>query len=114
MPRNRDETLLHAVGQRVAEVRKAQGWTQERLSEAVGLQAISLSRLENGARALSLSTLARIADVLEVGLGDLLDVERPMPAPTKLPGETELLRLFRGLDEEQRDLVVRLTRDVAK
>jgi len=95
-------------------VRKAQGWTQERLSEAVGIEAISLSRWETGTRALSLSTLALIADVLEVSLGDLLDIERPVPETDKLPGEVELLQLFRGLDAERRDLLLRLARDLAK
>ena len=114
MPRNRDETLLRAVGQRVAQARKAQGWTQERLSEAVGIEAISLSRWETGTRALSLSTLALIADVLEVGLGDLVDVERPVPELHRPPGEAELMQLYRSLDEERRDLVIRLVRDVAR
>jgi len=114
MPRSRDQELLLAVGQRVGRVHREQGWTQERLAEAIGLQAISLSRLENGARALSLSTLARIADALEVGLGDLLDVERPLPEVDRLPGEAELLQLFRGLDDEKRELLLRLARDVAK
>ncbi len=114
MPRSRDQELLLAVGQRVGQIRREQGWTQERLAEAIGLQAISLSRLENGARALSLSTLARIADALEVGLGDLLDVARPLPQVDRIPGEAELVQLYRGLDEERRDLVVRLAKDVAK
>lgn len=114
MPRSRDEELLRAVGQRVGQIRREQGWTQERLAEAIGLQSISLSRLENGSRALSLSTLGRIADALEVSLGDLLDVERRVPQVDRLPGETELVQLFRSLDDEKRDLAVRLVRDVAK
>ena len=114
MPRSRDEELLRAVGQRVGEIRRGQGWTQERLAEAIGLQPISLSRLETGQRALSLSTVALIADALEVSLGDLLDVERPLPLTDKLPGEAELLGLYRGLDDEKRALLLRLARDVAR
>ena len=114
MPRSRDRKLLGAIGQRVGQMRRDRAWTQERLSEAIGIQAISLSRLETGSRALSLSTLALLADALEVGLGDLLDVDRPVPQVDRLPGEAELIQVFRGLDDEKRELLLRLARDVAR
>ena len=114
MPRHRNQELLRAIGRRVAEARQARGWTQATLAEAVGIEPISISRQETGQRALSLSTLAVMAGALEVSLGDLLDVDRPIPPSGKLPGEAELLHVYRGLDEEQRDLLLRLAKDVAK
>lgn len=114
MPRHRDQELLQAIGRRVAEVRKDRGWTQATLAEAVGIEPITLSRQETGQRAMSLSTLSVLAGALEVGLGDLLDVERSLPPTDRLPGETEMLQLFRGLDAERRDLLLRLAKDVAK
>jgi transcriptional regulator with XRE-family HTH domain len=114
MPRRRDEALLVKVGRRVAEVRRARGWTQERLAEALGVGPVTLSRLETGHRALSLSTLAGIAGALEVTLGDLLDVETRLPAPRREPGEQELLGLYRGLARADRDLLLRLAREVAR
>lgn len=112
MPKRRDHDLLRLVGQRVANARKDRGWTQEALSEAIGIEAVSLSRLETGDRALSLSTLARIADALGVGLGDLLDVQRDTPAPEHAPDEAELLRLYGKLPDNKRDIVLRLVRDL--
>ena len=79
MPRNRDQQLLRDVGQRVSRARRDRGWSQELLAEAIGIQPTTLSRLETGDRAVSLSTLGRIAEALGVGLGDLLDVERDLP-----------------------------------
>lgn len=108
MPRRRDQELLRAVGQRVAQARKDRGFTQEQLSETLGIEPVTLSRLETGHRALSLSTLARVADVLGIALGDLLDVSRALPKPVFGPEEAEILRLFQRLPEDRRDILLRL------
>ena len=75
---------------------------------------MTLSRLETGDRALSLTMLSKIADVLAVGLGELLDVQRQLPAATGTPEEVELARLFAGLAPSGRDLVLRLARELTK
>ena len=113
MPRRRDDQLLQAVGQRLAEARKARGYSQESLAEAAGLEAVTLSRWETGDRALSLSALARIAATLGVGMGDLLDAERPLPAPSHGPDEAELLRSYVGMTRSRRQLLLRLARELA-
>ncbi len=112
MPRTRDQELLREVGQRVAAARSARGFTQERLAEVIGIEPVTLSRWETGHRALSLSTLAAIADALEIGLGDLLDVDRTLPEPEHGPDELELLRGFSGLTGPRRELVLRLVREL--
>ena len=113
MPKRRDQGLLRKVGQRVAVARRDRGWTQEQLAEAVGIEPVTLSRWETGDRALSLSTLHAISEALGVGLGDLLDVARDIPASEHAPDETELLRLYRGLPSGQKDIVLRLARDLS-
>ncbi len=75
---------------------------------------VTLSRLETGHRALSLSTVAEIATALEVGLRDLLDVDAPLPAPRREAGEQELVHLYRGLDGRRRDLLLRVAREIAR
>lgn len=114
MPRRRDQELLQEVGSRVGQARRDRGWTQEALAEAVGVEPVTLSRLETGDRALSLTMLSKIADVLAVGLGELLDVQRQLPAATGTPEEVELARLFAGLAPSGRDLVLRLARELTK
>jgi len=114
MPRQRDHALLTALGARLAQLRRDRGWTQERLAEAMSVEPVSLSRWETGSRALSISVLAVAADKLEVSLGDLLDVEREIPQPSRDPDEVELLQLYRSLGEERRDLALRLLREVAR
>lgn len=114
MPRRRDHELLQEVGSRVGQARRDRGWTQEALAEAIGIEPVTLSRLETGDRALSLTMLAKSAAVLGIGLGDLLDVQRQLPVATGTPEEAELARLFAGLSPSGRDLVLRLVRELTK
>ena len=113
MPRQRQPDLLRAVGARLQQIRKEHGWTQEVLAEAIGIEPVSLSRLETGDRALSLTVLARASTALGVSLGDLLDVTRPVPAIDIPADEAEAQRLFAALDVDRRDLALRLLREVA-
>jgi transcriptional regulator with XRE-family HTH domain len=113
MPRRRDQELLRLVGQRVALIRKDRGWTQEQLAEAIEIEPVSLSRLETGHRALSLTTLHTIAKALGTGLGDLLDTERDVPEPEHAPDESELLRLYGQLPPQKQDIILRLARDLS-
>ena len=114
MPRKRSPDLLRAVGRRVALARTARGFTQEQLSEVLGIEPVSLSRLETGDRALSLTTLGLIADALGLGLGHLVGVEADLPKPDLAPQEAELLRGFVKLPVAKRDLVLRLVRELAE
>ena len=113
MPRRRDDALLRRVGQRVADARRARGFSQEALAEAAGLEAVTLSRWETGDRALSLSALARIARELDLGLGDLLDVDRDIPTVQHDPDEAELLRSYAAMPRARRRLLLRLSKELA-
>jgi len=114
MPRKRDPSLLQALGRRVAQARSDRGWTQERLAVAIGIEPVSLSRLETGDRALSLTTLGMIADALGIGLGQLVGVEADLTTPDLSAQEAELLRAFAGMSENRRDLVLRVARELAE
>lgn len=113
MPRRRDQELLREIGRRIAQARKGKGFTQESLAEAIGVEPVSLSRAETGDRAVSVSTLARLAEALHVGLGDLLDTTRPLPMPAQTPAEAELLRAFSTMSRSRRQVLLRLARELA-
>jgi len=49
--------------QRIAEARKAASLSQQELADAVALQPTAISKIENGARDVSSTELARIAQV---------------------------------------------------
>ena len=112
MPRHRDADLVKAIGQRVAEARRDRGFTQEQLSEVIGIEPVTLSRLETGHRALSLTTLSRIAAALELALGELLDTGRGLPQSEFAPEEHELLRTFRAMSTGSQEALLRVAREL--
>jgi transcriptional regulator with XRE-family HTH domain len=61
------------IGIRIAEQRKKLGLTQAQLAERAGLDSVYLSQLERGQRLPSLQSLLRLAALLKVKPGNLLD-----------------------------------------
>lgn len=61
-----------SYGQRIRQVRKAQGLTQVELAKEAGMAVNSLRRYEADERPLSLPTLEKIAKALKVPLVDLM------------------------------------------
>lgn len=59
------------IGRNIAEARKAQSRTQADVAEAVGMDTVSLSRIERGVVTAGIATLDRIAGELNVPLGGL-------------------------------------------
>lgn len=63
------------IGARIVYFRKIKGLTQERLADDVGISPQYLSRIENVSypKSVSLSTLMRIAQKLEVPMSKLME-----------------------------------------
>lgn len=59
------------IGQRVKNLRKEKGWSQEELSKKSKLRQPQISRLEAGVHSPSFKTLEKIANALGVTVGDL-------------------------------------------
>ncbi|MEI2282449.1 helix-turn-helix domain-containing protein [Paenibacillus polysaccharolyticus] len=63
--------FVKLVGEKIRLVRKAQGMTQEKLSELSGLSEKYLSDTERGARNISLESLEKIMEALKIRPHDL-------------------------------------------
>ena len=64
------------VGKNIKRVRKERNLTQQKLSEVSGISRSYIGDLENGRRhSMSLDTLQKIAEKLEVTIFDLLNEE---------------------------------------
>jgi len=78
-----------SLGRRIAELRKAQGLTQEALAEALNITAQAVSKWENSQSCPDIMTLPRLAQLLDVSVDTLLTGETsvapgiPQPAPRK-------------------------------
>lgn len=112
--RAQNDELLLQIGSRLRELRAASGLTQARLAELVGLQPNSISLMESGSVAPTLTTLTNLARGLGVRPMDMLDfypgaVPSPSPSPADAE-EAELLQSFRSLDPSNKVLVRGLLR----
>ncbi len=75
MKRIRDD-MRKKLGERIRELRKSIGITQEELGEKAELNYKFIGELERGQVNVSLDSIVRIADALEVKIGDLFSKEK--------------------------------------
>ncbi|MGE5483047.1 MAG: helix-turn-helix transcriptional regulator [Bacteroidota bacterium] len=81
--------MRKALGQRVRDLRKERGWSQEELAQKVGLTRQQVYRIESGETGTRFGTLERLAAVLGVPLSTLVSEDGVPTSPTE------------GLDERQ-------------
>lgn len=70
-----DKNILALVGNRIREIRKAKGLSQEALAERSGYQTSYIGGVERGERNISLVNLAKIADSLAIHVGELFNFD---------------------------------------
>ena len=67
-----DEQIKRAFGEVLKELREANGLSQETLAHAIKSHATHISRLENGHKQPTLTTLFKIADRLDINPEELI------------------------------------------
>lgn len=65
-------------GNRVRELRRAHGWSQEQFAQRIGLDRSYMGGVERGERNVSLENIALIVRGLGVGLSDFFDFQRSL------------------------------------
>ena len=68
-----DKAFYHALGQRIAVFRKAQGLTQVQLAEILGIAQQTMAHYEGGSLRIAVAMLKPVADALQVTVEELLD-----------------------------------------
>ncbi len=71
---SKKRTFLAALGKHIARLRKAKGYSQDRLYLEAGFSRATMSRIEHGLVDPQIWTLKRIADTIGVSLKVLTDV----------------------------------------
>lgn len=66
MSQSKQEQFLNKVSKRIAELRKAKGFTQERLAEEADIDRVALANIETGRRRPTVITIYKIAVALNV------------------------------------------------
>lgn len=98
------------LGKRVREERKEKGLTQAELSELIDKTPETICHLENGMAATKLSTIDKLADVLNLEIYELFKEKDPLDL-SKISGvRLELLQELEETDDETISLVLKLVR----
>ena len=67
-----EKEYLIRVGLRIAEVRKQKGMTQTELGYRIDVERSNMTRIEKGGNNLTLLTLRKICNELEISVGELM------------------------------------------
>jgi transcriptional regulator with XRE-family HTH domain len=82
-------TVLENIGRRIIEIRIARGWTQETCAEKLWVDVRLLRRIEGGRHNLTIATLVRLAQRLEIPTSVLFDASQLEDA--RRPGRRRLI-----------------------
>ena len=59
------------LGGRIKALRSARNFTQEQIADQIGVSRQKYARIENGVNSITLDILSKIAEVLDVTIGDI-------------------------------------------
>lgn len=65
---------LETIGSDIYDIRKEKGLTQKKLAEEAEVSISTISRIENGSEEIDIKTLVKIANILDVSVGELLKI----------------------------------------
>jgi len=103
MRRRRDTArpIAAQIQQRVRDLRKSRGLTQEELCERAGISIDAVTRIESGRRSPSLATLERLSQALGVSPAALFD---PAAQPPRATNPSPAGRIAALLESEPLDV----------
>ena len=97
----------YAIGQRIRKIRKARGFSQEKLAEEIGISTTHMSHIETANTKMSLSTFVALASALEVRTDELLYDEKPENRSASI---TFIMELLNDCSTQQ----IRIIEDIVK
>lgn len=107
--------LTKRVGMNIRAIRKSQNLTIDELAEKCDFQAPYLSDVERGERNITLQTLTKILDALQVGPGSVL-IPESRAFEDKENSREELLKLFfntlEDKDEDDIRMLLNITTEI--
>lgn len=100
------------IGEIIRTMRMSRGMSQAQLAELVGMRRSAIGNYEHGIREPDLDTIEALADAFNVSLADLMGSMQPA-APDD-PLEAELVAIYRSLNAQGQEMLVRTARSYAK
>lgn len=89
-------------------LRKQKNWSQQELSDQVGVQVTHISRLENGKSQPSVELLRKIAQAFAVTMDYMVDEEADAVTPVSIKNKSlaKKLELLEQLDTEDQQTII--------
>ena len=75
------------LGSRIKALRSARNFTQEQIAEQIGVSRQKYARIESGVNSITLDILSKVAEVLDVTVGDITRVLDETPVVAYRAGE---------------------------
>jgi len=104
-----DEGLAKRVGGAIAHFRKAAGYTQIRVADALGLEKETVSRIETGVISPTIFRLAQFAHLFQCPVSALFGEYRGKP----MEDAAEIAEVLSGLPAEDRRVILRIVADIS-
>ena len=98
------------IGERIKEVRRVRGWSQEKLSEKIDVTTVYISRIERGSTQVNLKRLAQISKALDISL-EYLITGTATTAPNYL--DKELYQTLLNCTPEKQRLIYNIAKIVS-
>lgn len=102
------EDIIKFVGKRIREIRKKQGLTQEQVAEKAGMDFTSIGAVERGVRSLSLKSLYKVVQALNVPMEDI--ISSPIKDSSKKEEDSiieEIWELIKDLDNAKLKFILK-------
>jgi transcriptional regulator with XRE-family HTH domain len=104
-----------AIGTRIRALRAERGLTQDQFAHQIGVSRSAIAQWETGRTGQVTGNLSRIAEVLEVNVEYLMyGDDKRAPAEARQGDELAMLRLYRECDPEDRQMLLRTARRLAR
>jgi transcriptional regulator with XRE-family HTH domain len=104
-----------AIGARIRGLRAERGLTQDQFAHQIGVSRSAIAQWETGRTGQVTGNLSRIAEVLEVSVEYLMyGDDKRAPAEARQGDELAMLRLYRECDPEDRQMLLRTARRLAR
>ena len=108
-------TTPQDIGTRIRALRREKGVTQDELAQRVGVSRSAVAQWETGRTGQITGNLSRIAGELDVSVEYLVyGGDKKAPALAQQGDELALLRLYRECEPEDRQILLRTARRLAR
>ncbi|MGG4105125.1 helix-turn-helix transcriptional regulator [Paenibacillus lautus] len=108
------DNLFKNVGNKIRDIRKSKGLSQEQLAEMVGTKHTDIGKLERGERNVTLKTLDKISNTLEIEMYQLFQYEIESKFSRKEFLKNEISNIVAELSESDLEKIISILNIVYK